>query len=231
MNLLKINWHQLLLGDENWSYLPPVLLKSLIMFIVVVVSLRFIGRRGIMQGVFQVLTIIMLGSAAGDPMLYRNVGVLPAIAVFASIVILYKITYALVARFSPLETLAEGRAMRFINEGRFDFEHFKSLELSKDELFSDLRKQGVSQLGQISAAYMEAGGDISIFYYKDEDVHYGLPLFPELHLKKLVQIEQCGIYSCEYCGHTQELPPADKHICPVCNKDKWVKSVKDGRVV
>ena len=84
--------HYFLLGEENWDYLPQVLLKCLIIFIATIVTLRLIGRRGIMQGVFQTLTIIMLGSAAGDPMLYKNVGVLTAILVFLSIAAFYKFT-------------------------------------------------------------------------------------------------------------------------------------------
>jgi uncharacterized membrane protein YcaP (DUF421 family) len=80
------NLHYLLLGEEKWDYLPQVLLKCLIIFVATVITLRFIGRRGIMQGVFETLTIIMLGSAAGDPMLYKNVGLLPAILIFLLLV-------------------------------------------------------------------------------------------------------------------------------------------------
>src|ERR1700712_461650 len=105
--------HYLLLGEEKWDYLPVILLKCAVMFIVVVATLRFIGRRGIMQGVFETLTIIMLGSAAGDPMLYKNVGLLPAILVFFAIGLFYKFTNYLVAKFSRVETIVEGRAVRF----------------------------------------------------------------------------------------------------------------------
>lgn len=56
-----------LLGQENWNFLPEVLLRSAVMFMVTLFSLRIIGKRGIMQGVFEVVTIITLGSAAGNP--------------------------------------------------------------------------------------------------------------------------------------------------------------------
>src|SRR5438270_11242330 len=115
--------HYFLVGEEDWSYIPIVLIKSVVTFLVVLITLRIIGRRGLMQGVFEVLTIIMLGSAAGDPMLYNNVGLLPALLVFASIVGFYKITYFLVAKYSYLETIIEGRAVRFIKDGRFEAEH------------------------------------------------------------------------------------------------------------
>ena len=84
------DWHSLLLGEEEWSFLPEVLLRSAIMFLVALIALRLIGKRGIMQGVFELVTIITLGSAAGDPMFYKKVGLLPAILVFVSIVLMYR---------------------------------------------------------------------------------------------------------------------------------------------
>lgn len=69
-----------ILGEEDWAFLFEVLFRSAIMFIVALTTLRLIGRRGIMQGVFE-LVIITLGWAAGDPMFYSKVGILPAILV------------------------------------------------------------------------------------------------------------------------------------------------------
>jgi uncharacterized membrane protein YcaP (DUF421 family) len=112
--LLTFDWHALLFGKEQWDYLLQVIVKTIVMFLVVLASLRLIGRRGIMQGIFPVLTIIMLGSSAGDPMLYSDVGLLPAILVFILIVILYKITDYIIARYEQLETVAEGRVVRFM---------------------------------------------------------------------------------------------------------------------
>ena len=183
-----------------------------------------------MQGVFETLTIVMLGSAAGDPMLYKNVGLLPAILIFFSIGLFYKLTNYLVAKFSLVETIVEGRAVRFIKNGRFDIENFKSKELSKDELFSDMRKEGASHLGQIKSAYMEPGGDVSLFYFEDEDVQYGLPLFPELNEQRLTEIKEEAVYACAFCGNTEYVKSAKNYICNVCKKDKWVKAIKEKRV-
>ena len=77
----SFDWRTLLLGEEEWSFLPEVLLRSTIMFIVAVIALRLIGKRGIMQHVFELVLIITLGSAAGDPMFYSKVGLLTAILV------------------------------------------------------------------------------------------------------------------------------------------------------
>jgi uncharacterized membrane protein YcaP (DUF421 family) len=224
------DWHAIFFGEEHWSFLPQVIFKTIFMFVVVLVALRLIGRRGIMQGVFQVLTIIMLGSSAGDPMLYKEVGLLPATLVFIMIVILYRIADYIVSRYVKLEHYAEGRVIRLIRDSRFDIENFKQKELSKDEIFADLRQEGITHLGQVKAAYMEAGGQISVFFCREEEVKYGLPIVPELNEHELKEISKEGYYSCSFCGFTQILPPVKECECPLCHKKNWLPAINETRV-
>lgn len=226
----SFDWKNLLLGEEEWSFLPEVLLRSMIMFIVAIVALRVIGKRGIMQGVFELVTIITLGSAAGDPMFYKKVGLLPAIFVFISIILMYRLTNYIVSRNKHFEHLIEGRHIHLVQNNRFSVDNIKPEELSKDEILSDLRMSGVSHLGQVDAAYIEASGKMSVYFLPDEDVVYGLPLRPEFYEKQLVTIHSAGMYSCAFCGHTEKIEPEGKHVCPVCTKTKWVKSVNEKRV-
>ncbi|HWJ28348.1 MAG TPA: YetF domain-containing protein [Flavisolibacter sp.] len=225
-----IDWHSILFGKEHWSFLPQLIIKTVFMFFVIIISLRLIGRRGIMKGVFQVITIIMLGSSAGDPMLYSEVGVLPATLVFIMTILLYRLADFIVAKYSKVESYVEGRAIRIINEGRFEIKKFPKTELSKDEIFADLRKEGVSHLGQVLTAYMEAGGEVSVFYCRDEEVRYGLPILPELIKQKKKEIQEPGHYSCVYCAYTDLLHDTVRHICPICGKDKWVHSINNPRI-
>jgi uncharacterized membrane protein YcaP (DUF421 family) len=224
------DWKSLLLGEEEWSFLPQILLRSAIMFAVTIIALRIIGRRGIMQGVFELVTIITLGSAAGDPMFYKKVGLLPAILVFTTIVLMYKITNYFVAKYKPFEHVIEGRHVRLIKECRFIAENFKPHELSKDEILTDLRLQGISHLGQVEAAYIEASGEISVFFLPDEKVKYGLPVTPELFETQVKKIDKKGVYSCGFCGYTEKIAPTESHTCAICKKTEWVKSINQIRV-
>src|SRR5688572_13696340 len=220
----------LLLGEEEWGFLPQVLLRSAIMFIVAIIALRLIGRRGIMQGIFELVTIITLGSAAGDPMFYKKVGLLPAILVFVTIVLMYRITNYFVAKSRFFEHIIEGRTVRLVEDCRFVVENFKHEELSKDEIFSDLRGHGVSHLGQVDAAYIEASGKMSLYFLQDEQVKYGLPVRPELLETEQEAIKETGMYSCGFCGYTEKISKTKKHSCTICNKTKWVRSVNEKRV-
>ena len=45
VSLLKIEWKELLLGSENWSFLLETMLRTFIMFLVIMFSLRLLGKR------------------------------------------------------------------------------------------------------------------------------------------------------------------------------------------
>lgn len=224
------DFRTLLLGEEDWSFLPEVILRSTLMFLIAIIAIRLIGKRGIMQGVFEIVTIITLGSAAGDPMFYKKVGLLPALLVFITIILMYRLINFIIAKNKDIEHLIEGKQKRLIKDKQFAVENFKPEELSKDEILSDLRLHGVSQLGQIDAAYIEPSGEISIFFLPDEQVDYGLPVRPELFENQLEAIPNTDIYSCAYCGYTTLLSPSAKSVCSNCEHDKWVRSVNEKRV-
>ncbi|RYG49103.1 MAG: DUF421 domain-containing protein, partial [Chitinophagaceae bacterium] len=95
----QFEWQKLLLGEEEWSFMPEVLFRTLIMFILVLSALRILGKRGVRQlSIFELVVIISLGSAAGDPMFYKDVGIVPAIGVFTVVVSSYYLVTYLVGK-------------------------------------------------------------------------------------------------------------------------------------
>ncbi len=229
--LTTFDWNSLLLGAENWAFLLETLLRTFIMFIVILAGLRLLGKRGVKQlSIFELVAIISLGSAAGDPMMYKDVGILPAILVFAVIIILYSFVTNLVGRNKQFERLMEGGPITLIKDGVFSINNFSKEALGADEFFAELRMQGVSHLGQIEEAIIESSGDISIFYYKDEDVKYGLPIMPGTLDKAQKKITDTEFYACVFCGCTEKLKPVAEYSCPVCKKVEWVKATNKLRV-
>lgn len=225
------NWKQLLLGNEEWWFLPEVLLRAFIMFIIILTSLRILGKRGVKQlSIFELVVIIGLGSAAGDPMFYKDVGIVPAIIVFTVVVGLYTLITYLIGINKKFEKLIEGAPVCLIKDGVFSIENFKKEILGEDEFFAELRMQGVSQLGQIEQAIEESSGNISIFYYPDEEVKYGLPIMPGSLDNSLQKITDTNNYSCIFCGYTAKLEPATKIICPGCKRCEWIKATNKKRV-
>lgn len=225
------NWTELMLGNEKWSFLPETMLRTIIMFLVAFVSLRLLGKRGVKQlSIFELVVIISLGSAAGDPMFYKDVGVLPAILVFAVIIGISSIITYLIGKNKRFENLVEGKPVRLLKNGFFTIENFSKEALGEDEFFAELRLQGVSQLGQIEEAIQETSGNISLFYYPDEEVKFGLPIMIDSLDNAQQVITEEDHYACIFCGYTEKLKPAMSCICPECTKDKWVKASDRKRI-
>ncbi|MDQ3052055.1 MAG: DUF421 domain-containing protein [Bacteroidota bacterium] len=228
--LSKIDWNMLLLGNEEWSFLAEASLRTFIMFCIIVVGLRLLGKRGIKQlSVFELVVIIGLGSAAGDPMFYKDVGILPPLIVFIMVILLYNVIVYFVGQNKSFERLVEGKPVCLIKDGEFSIENFRKEALGEDEFFAELRMQSVSQLGQIEEAIEESSGNMSIFFYPDEEVKYGLPVMPGVQSNGTSEVTEAGWYACAFCGHTRNLNPGE-FSCPICNKNKCVKASNKKRI-
>ena len=226
-----IDWNQVLFGEHEWTFLVETAVRTIVMFMVVLIGLTLLGKRGVKQlSVFELVVIIGLGSAAGDPMFYKEVGILPAIVVFAIVISLYILVTYLVGKSNRFEKLVEGRAVCLIKDGRFAIENFKKEALAQDEFFAELRLQHISQLGQVEQAIVETSGEISVFYYEDAEVRYGLSILPESFKEITKHITESAPYSCVFCGNTENLTPVNEHDCGECGKKRWVKSTNRKRV-
>jgi len=221
----------LLLGEEKWSFLLETAFRTLIMFTVILLGLRLLGKRGIRQlSVFELGVIIGLGSAAGDPMFYKDVGLLPGMLVFAIVVSLYKLVTNIFNRNPKFEKFVEGEPATILNEGVLQLHKFKKEPIAVDEFYTELRLRGVSHLGQLRQAILETNGEVSMFFYNDDEVKWGLPIIPEDCRFKLQQITHEDHYACYACGNVQLLPPGPAHHCKLCNKTLWLKAHNNLRI-
>jgi len=234
MYLLQVknfSWKELLLGGEEWNFLPEVAIRTLVMFTIILVGLSILGKRGVKQlSVFELVVIIGLGSAAGDPMFYKDVGLIPAIIVFIIIIGLYSWVTHWVGRSKRIERLVEGKPICLVKEGRFAVDNFSKEALGQDEFFAELRLKGVSHLGQVENAIIETNGGFSVFFYPDEKVKPGLPIMPGSLDRQLRKITAAGHYACVFCGYTKKLEPVAHHTCPTCKNDKWIEASDKKRV-
>lgn len=220
------------LGEDPVQFLGEVLLRTFIMFIVILVGLRFLGKRSVAQlSVFELGVIIGLGSAAGDPMLYRDVGILPSILAFVVILTLYRFITFLINYNTTAEKALEGEPVYIVEHGAMHVENFKKELIAHEEFFAQLRLGHVTHMGQLKFAILETNGSVSIVYYPDEKVKWGLPILPHLCTGKTVKVSEVGIYACTYCGNTEEVKTLQDAIqCKVCGHNEWVAAINETRV-
>ncbi|MEL1245862.1 YetF domain-containing protein [Flavobacterium sp. DGU11] len=224
-------WKRLLFNDLPFQFVFEVAFRTVIMFTVVLLTLKFAGKRGVKQlSIFEVVIIISLGSAAGDPMFYEDVGLVPAIVVFLIILTMYRGVTWLLGKSKKFENFIEGTTQCLIEDGQFSLASFEREDLAQDEFFAELRLKSIEHLGQVRNAYIETNGAISVYFYDDADVKFGLPIRPQLFSLKSTNIPKSGIYACTFCANTQRLEPTTGK-CSVCQREEWVEAIKSKRIV
>lgn len=214
-----------LFGDTNSSFIFLIILRTFVMFLVILIFLRLLGKRGVKQlSVFELVVILGLGSAAGDPMIYKEIGIVNAIIAFAVIAICYKLLTFLVFKYKWVENVVEGKEVYIIKKGKFSIDDFKKESLSKDEFFMELRLRGVFHLGQVEYAILETTGEVSVYFFDPKQTKYGLPILPD-SLKKTVKAFNIDtFYSCTFCGQTVKHSILNTFSCSNCNNTEWIKA-------
>lgn len=224
-----INWEEFLFGSEPVSFLLEILFRTTIMYVVILIALRSSGRRGVKQlSVFETVIIVGLGTAAGDPMIYKEIGVISSLTVFVVIIGLYRLTIYATSKSNFIEKKLEGEPRLIIKSGRFSLDGFDRENLSQDEFFAELRMQNVEHLGQIKSAILETSGEVSILFRPEDSVTYGLPLLINLKDRQITNITDKGQYACTYCGNVEELQISS--TCKICHHEEWVEAINTLRI-
>lgn len=224
------DWQKIFVNELDWSLAGEIALRTFIMFTMILIFLRMSGKKGVRQlSIFEVAIIIGLGSAAGDPMFNGDNAIIPALIVFAIILAFYRLLTWIATKSERFETILEGDPMYVIEEGVFVVLDQNKHTFAKDEFFSEMRQQGIEHLGQVKTAILETTGNVSFFYYADEEVKPGLPVLPKVYGKRSKHVASAGEYACTYCGNVKQID-ADKHICDRCKKEEWVAAIQTTRI-
>jgi uncharacterized membrane protein YcaP (DUF421 family) len=198
------------------------------MFVFILVFLRLSGKKGVRQlSIFEVSIIIALGSAAGDPMFTKDIAIVPSLIVFAVILLFYRVLTYFAARYEKFESVIEGDPVYVIEEGMLVVENGDNT-FAKDEFFAEMRLQSIEHVGQVKTAILETSGQVSFFFYNDDEVKPGLPVLPKPYSKRSKVVPSPGQYACTTCGNIAMLETGRK--CERCEGDEWVAAIDTKRV-
>jgi uncharacterized membrane protein YcaP (DUF421 family) len=230
--IIPFDWRRIWLSNEtSWDYLGEVAFRTVVMFLFLLVILKFLSKRGVKQlSVFELAIIIALGSATGDPMFYHNVPLLQGVVVMVLVVLMYRTITRFTFKSTFLEEVLEGKPVCLLEDGRIDYDNFRLVKLPYDKFFAELRVRSVDHLGQVRRVYLETSGDVSIYLQKPEETRPGLPVYPELIDAPLKAIGGKGLFSCINCGFTQEISGSGLPECPVCRNRDWLPAWDHARV-
>lgn len=221
---------RMFLGSEPALFYLEIIVRIAIVYTYTLVLLRWIGSRTIAQlSTVEFLLVIALGSAVGDSMFYPNVPLLQALLVVTAVILLNKGIDMLLYRSDTMKIAIDGRAVEVVRNGRMAEEGLAARNMSVAELQEMLRLKGITNLGEIAMAYIEASGQMSVFTL--ERPQLGLPLIPvredpdENAIRSATEFMKGQDYACTHCGLTGAPPPlTDAGCCRACGHSAWVEA-------
>ncbi|HEY5820287.1 MAG TPA: YetF domain-containing protein [Mesorhizobium sp.] len=150
-------------------FFVEIVFRTTVMYLYTIFLARMVGHDAIGQiGPFEFVLVIAVGSAAGDPMFYPEIGLLQGILVITVVILLHRLTGAALQRSRRLERAVEGDPVLMIAEGRIRKNTLGSGSLTEREVLALLRVDGIRDVGEVERAYFETNGRLSVFRYAAE---------------------------------------------------------------
>ena len=166
MALLQIDWPGIFTPETP---LPEIVLRGTVMYFVLLALLRLTPRRTVGSiGIMDLLVVVLIAEAAGKAMGGYD-SVTDGIVLVATLIgwsyVLNWLTYAVPA----IDRLVSPRALPVARDGRLLRRNMRAEFLTEEELVRQLRLEGVVDLDEVKAAYVEGDGSLNVTKFdKDE---------------------------------------------------------------
>ncbi len=151
------------------------ILRPIIVYAFLVISLRLSGKRELVQlNPFDLVVLLTLANTVQNAIIGEDNSVLGGIVGATSLLV----TNYLVVRFlydhRKLDQLVEGRADVLVENGKVRTQHLKKELISMAQLEAAARKQGFASLSEVEQCVLEPGGTLTFIGKKpgSEDVRH-----------------------------------------------------------
>ncbi|RKL61874.1 DUF421 domain-containing protein [Thermoanaerobacteraceae bacterium SP2] len=142
--------------------------RSIILFVVSLVLVRFMGKRTIAQlSPFDLIVIIIMGSAIAIPLeddkIKLTYGIIP-------VVVMSILNYGLsviITKNRKIENLLQGTSTVLVRDGEVIIRNMKKERITMADLLILLREKNIANINEIEEATIEPNGKLSIIKKKE----------------------------------------------------------------
>jgi uncharacterized membrane protein YcaP (DUF421 family) len=130
------DWTRILIGNIPGIFFLEVLIRVLFVFFLLVIALRFLGKRmASLMDLHEFTALTSLAAAIGIPIQSPDRGLLPALVIAIVVVVLQKLIFYLGLKNKKIELLVHGDTSMLVSNGIMNLTAMKKLGLpGKDYL-------------------------------------------------------------------------------------------------
>lgn len=139
-----------------------VFFRALILFAVVFVVIRLMGKRELSKvQPFELAIIVMISDLASSPMQSRDIQIFSGIIPIIVLLIVYGIFTILIKSNNKIEEAICGSPSIVVFKGKIIEEELKKQQLTIEELMSQLRAAGIYKVQDTAYALLETNGTLN----------------------------------------------------------------------
>lgn len=219
------DWHRILLGTAPDQFLLEVLIRTVVMYLVLLVTLRLLGKRmGGQLTISELAVMLTLGAIISVPMQIPERGLLQGLLVLVCALIFERGINYLAVKNHNIEHFLQGRESLLVKNGVMVADELTAMKISREQMTALLRNRRIYNLGEVQRLYIEACGLLSV--YKYQVPKHGLALLPpgdEAAGKELSVNE--GLLVCWQCGNPANKTKETNQSCNNCGANQWTPAV------
>ena len=140
-----------------------ILIRTIILFIVVIFSLRIMGKRQIGQlQPYELVVAIMVSELASLPMQDTRIPLIHGVIPIITLLIIQIIISLLELKFDKARAIIDGKPSIVISRGRLVISELRNQVFTVNDLMEELRINGYFSIEDIEYAILETNGQLSI---------------------------------------------------------------------
>lgn len=218
------DWMRMWMGEVPPLFLLEVVLRILIIFVLLIVSMRLLGLRMAAQlNRIEMLALFSLAAAIGVPLQVPDRGLLPAFIIAIVVVSVGKLMAWIAFNNQRFENLTEDNYAILVKDGVVQMKELQQTRLTIDRLNAKLRTFGVKQLGEVKRLYFEAKGSFSLV--REPEPKPGLSVLPAFDDAFIKEQEQAQEQVCCTCGTVGAASGESQEQCTNCKGKEWRAAV------
>lgn len=219
------DWQRIILGNNPPEFLLEVLLRSVLILLAFLITVRLLGKR--MNGqltITEMAVMVSLGAIVSPVMQLPDRGIFLGVVILICALIFQRGITWLDFKSKRVEEITQGTESLLIADGVLQLDAMEAARISKQQVFAQLRSKKIYNVKQVARMYMEACGDFSI--YTEEEEKPGLSTFPDTdpEVHSIQPAAEPAVAACMNCGNTVGLADEQKP-CPVCHEVEWTQAV------
>ncbi len=140
-----------------------VILRTVIITTFVFLVIRWMHHKGTGQlSMHELLIIVGLGAAIGEPMIYvQELTLTQAFTAIIIVVVLFKLIDYLTIKSKRFQKFAEEDPTLLVKDGAYIEEGFRKARVTKGEFHAHMRTNGIRDISEVEESYLEITGQIS----------------------------------------------------------------------